>query len=267
VTVFRLGVGPRPEDASALAESLKRGFEASLEAGSNPPTVDVRESAWPALESLVVDLTGVGLAAEPGSADGAAGEPGPTVGRVEVDGLPLRIGGTEVTLGLELSEAAFAWPRDGESERWLRLVGHGGGGLNLFVSREELRRRVEAGLSAKLAGQGAKVLSLDLEIETAGENRVGVEIFVTIRMLFKAKVRATAELALAPDLLLVVEKGEVKGENMGGRTVAGLARPQLEKLVGQEFALGSLLPAGLTLDDVRLRTDGGIGVAARIRPE
>jgi hypothetical protein len=269
VTVLRLPEGPLPTDGPSLAEALAGGFAALLEEGSDPPAVEVREASWPGLEALRVDLTGVRVRAGPGAEPPSdePGEAGFVAAAVEVVGRPVGIGGTATTLDVSLEDAAFAWPREGG--RFLGLVRHGGGRLDLFVDREEIRRRVEAGLVAKLAGQGMKVLGVDVELESAGENRVGVTLLVTVRAIFKAKLRVTAELSLGPDLALLVTKGELTGENMGGKTLAGLARPQLEKLVGQTFELGALLPPGIDLEDVRLRTEDGLGVAAGIpaRPE
>ncbi|MEN8149863.1 MAG: hypothetical protein ABFS86_08575 [Planctomycetota bacterium] len=259
----------RPSDGDSLARALAAGLADCLEPETVEPVVSASGGAWPDVASLLVDLTGCRLrtdrSAFGASADGAT-TPGPVVAELDLGGRPVTIGGTTLTLDLTAKGAGFRFS-EGDDPVVMVLDGHDGGEASLFVTRDELERRVAEGLGKKLGPQGVKVLSVALDLAPAEGNRVDVDIALTLRMMFKAKLRAKARLRLDDDITLVVEDTSVTGENMGGKTFASLARPQLTELTGKEFAFGNLLPAGVRLADVRLSTDAGLGVAARIVPD
>jgi len=266
--VFRLGGPGRPTDGDSLARAVREGLAESLAAGSRAPSVTALAAAWPRVERLAIDLTGSVIRGDrsPFGARGEGGEPGPTVAEVAIRGRPVTIGGTEVTLAIDARAAAFTWAEDEAGAPVLGLDRYEGGELSILVAREEIERRVEEGIRAKAQGQGAKILAVELSLTGSDENRVTVELAVTLRMMFKAKIRAKGELVLDDDLDLVVSSAEVSGDGMAGRTVAGIIRPRLSQLVEKEFALGSLLPPGIELADVRLRTEGGLDVRGRLAP-
>jgi len=266
--VFRLDGPERPTDGDGLSRALTGGLEPALADGSRPPRVNVKTADWPALASLEIDLTGTALGSEVSPVIGAGDsvDAGPTAATVSVVGRPVTIVGTEMTLVLDARDVVFAWAVGEDGGNRLALDRHAGGDLHMFVAKDELERRVAEGLKAKAGGQGAKILSVELEITESGDNRIEVEIAVTVRIMFKAKLRAKGELTINDRLDLVVASASVVGESMAGKTVAGLVRPQLASLEGKEFALGTVLPAGIELADVRLRVDEGLDIRGRILP-
>ena len=264
--MFRLAGPVPPAEGGALVRSLAGGFEDCIEPETHPPAVTTAGDGWPELDRLVVDLTGCRLrtdrSAFGATADGAT-VPGPVVGDLSVRGRPVTIGGTAVTLDIAARGAAFRFSEDADPVVMVldRCVG---GEVYLHIDRDELENRVADGLEKKAGAQGAKILAVDLDLVPSEGNRVDVELAVTLRMMFKAKVRARGRLRLDDDLTLVVEEATIRGDGMNGKMVASIVKPQLVQMAGKEFALGSLLPRGLALSEVRLETEGGLGVRAKL---
>jgi hypothetical protein len=213
-----------------------------------------------------VDLTGCSLLGRsPFASAGEGGRrDGPTAGTISVTGRPVTIGGAASELTIDAKNAAFSLGETEDGSRVLALDRIDEGTLDFFIHEDEIAERVRAGLDEKASKQNARVLAVEIDISAQGENGVFVTLLVTVKMMFKAQIRVTGVLLMDEKLVLTVDQAFAKGVGMAGKMIAGLVAPQLKGLEGKDFPLAGLVPAGVGLTDVRLRTEGGLGATARL---
>jgi hypothetical protein len=254
-----------PGDAPGLAAALAAGLGPALAEGS--PAASVEAEGWPELATLSVDLTGCALSGGPSpfvSATDGDRRDGPTAKLVSIVGRNVSIGGAASELSIEATNADFSYGTAEDGRTVLALDRIDDGALEFFVAEDEIAERLREGLDARVSKQNARVLAVEIDTSAQGENGVFVTLLVTVKMMFKAKIRVTGVLLLSDTLVLTVDQAFAKGVGMAGKMVAGLVAPQLKALEGKDFPLGVLLPAGVGLTDVALRTEGGLGATARL---
>lgn len=249
-----------PTSSDELRDAITGGFS---QLGFAPREVVATGAAFPQLEQLRVDLSGVSAGAEPPRV-----KPGsPLSGTVQVQALellgkPLSIAGMPLELQLQAREAHLREYSAEGLDRALVLE-RGSGNVSLEIGREELRQiLLRAGRQAARQ-RGADIQDLQLELNATGGRTLDVRAEVVAKFGFlKATLQLTGRASVDDEMQVRLSDMDVKGSGLAAGLATSFIRPQLEKLQREPIALSALPLGALKLHDVRITTGDRIRLEA-----
>jgi hypothetical protein len=254
--------GPQiPDSPEALAEALQRGL-----AARNLPAREVTaQGAWPTLDLLRLDLTGVQISRSqlPGPAGERRGD-GFTTARFELVAAPGELESTPVHVSLQADDAAFDFASGGEGESMLLIKRAVKGEVKVEVARADVERLIHSLASAAASQHGVDIKSVKVSFTSRGPRAVSVNADVTAKMFIAtATVTLSGDVDLDEQLNARLSNLRFSGDGMVANLAGGFIRPQLAKLEGRTFPLMSFALGEITLRDVHLQAGETLRLTAQ----
>jgi hypothetical protein len=248
-------VSSEPTTARQLAEALEGGLRTltAIPPGRNIASAD---GAYPALDTLRVDLTGAQVDTTRRPAPPGAGETGAvvTARELRIAGRPIQVENARVTLELSATDARLRYAR-GEGGLWLVPIGVAEGRMVVELARGDLEALILS--HAREAGQahGANVTKLDLKLALLGPRSIAADALVTARKtLLTGTVRLTGQLDIDEALAARISGLDCIGQGVVGSVAAAAIKPKLKRAEGRTMSLGTLVFEGLQPRDVRIES-------------
>ncbi len=211
--------------------------------------------------ALAIDLTGARLKDDaPPPAEVEAGEE-LRAAHLRIEGAPIVVRGEEVRVRLDAEDAVFVVAADGSSAAPRRLAS---GTARLAVSRDALEGLLLAAIREKAAAQGATVDSVELALAPAGPRGLKVDATLGVKMMLKAKVDLSAELAIEDDLTAKIVDFRARAGGMLGGMLGGVLDGMAAKVRGKKIALAGRPLGGAEVKDVRVTVEDGVVVEVEL---
>jgi hypothetical protein len=241
---------PLPDSAESLTRALRDGLARH--------GIAVREvaasGAWPALDSLRLDFTGLALTrAQRLPVAKTAGEGRIEVADFAVIAAPLRFESTPIDLSLRATQAAFAFSQSADGESMLALTDAAHGDLALEVRRDALESLLHD-LASDAAGEhGVDVKKTRIEVAARSPRELVFRAEVTAKMFIAtATVTLDGEISVDDQLDARLSNLRFGGEGMIANAAGGFIRPSLTKLEGRTFPLMAFSLGSIKLRDLQL---------------
>ncbi len=256
-----LASAKNPATPAELSAALAGGFAAR---GVTVNAVCVEGAALDALTRLRVDVTGAQFTRDfrrPVSA--GAETPTVRVERLEISGAPLKFEGTPLQVEVRAERAALGFAGSAE-DGTLVLVSAESGSVSLGAALADLEALLRGLASAAAEKQGVEIKRTKLEFTERGPQALSFRCTVTAKMfVMSADLTLSGELAVDEHLNARLSGLTLGGDAMITKIAGSFIRPQLDKLEGRVFPLGTLSPGGLPLREVEIGTNGGLKIRAK----
>lgn len=258
--MFPLAGPPIPDSPEALADALQRG----LAARNLPPREVIAQGAWPKLDLLRLDLTGVQIPRS--RLAGPSGEEcsaGCTAARFELVAAPARFESVPVQLSLWAVEAGFdfAPAPDGTSTLLLRRAARGE--VTMEMTAADVERLVHSLASEAAKQHGAEIKSVKIAFTSRGPRAVSVTAEVTAKVFIATAIfKLSGDLDLDEQLTARLSNLRFSGDGMVANLAGGFIRPQLAALEGRAFPLMSFALGEICLRDVQVQAGETLRLSA-----
>lgn len=261
--MFPLGGQDFPKNNEQLEAALRDGLSAW---GAPSLQVEVR-GPWPALQRLVIDLSGAQVPefTPPAAAD--AEEEIITAQEVELIADDLRYETARLNLRAQAQDVPLRFVCDRGNERRLDIIGAAGGEVTITMKKSELERLVQV-----LAGRAAQPHGVEIERTSLSVSGVDARTMdfsseiVAQKMFMKTVLRLQGRLEIDQKLNVVFSGLHCQGAGLMGTLACNFLQPYLRRVEDQPFALAALAPGGLRWQDVALEAGEPLRVMARLGP-
>jgi hypothetical protein len=220
---------------------------------------------YPAIASLAIDASQSTVDLDAGTPDvEPAGnlEPGPRVGELRFTANPLRIRDVNAAVDARAADAGFAYARNRGGEPLLVLQTVKDGQITGTIDRRELESAVLQ--AARLAAQphGIAVQRVELALAAPDPHQLQIDATITAKKLVTAIIHVRGRASVDDRLNARLSNLRVEADGVVGKLAAGMLRPHLQKLEGQQVSLLAFLPSHLKLHDVSVRAGASLEVSA-----
>ncbi len=250
-----------PDSPEALAAALRAGLAAR---GLSARDVTAR-GAWPALDSLTLDLTGIQISRSQRLE--LPGEPrtaGFTAAQFELMAAPAELESAPIAVSLRAEQAAFEFAPAADGQRLLMMKRAVHGEVTIEMARVDLERLLHS-LAAEAAREhGVEIKSTRLSVTTRGPRGLSLAAEVIAKMFIAtATVTLSGDLDLDEQLTARLSNLQFRGEGMIATLAGGIIRPQLARLEGRTFPLMSFALGEISLRDVQVSAGETLRLSAR----
>ena len=143
------------------------------------------------------------------------------------------------------------------------LAGARNGTVLIELTKAELQSLLMAFVQAALDEHGAKILSGDLNLSSAGDRAVRASLRVTVKkMLVNVTVTIEARAEVDEHLAVTISDFRVLGDGMVDSLVAGMLRARLESHEGRVFNLTPKALKNVKLSKLRIQSDELVQIVA-----
>lgn len=253
---------PLPDSAESLASALREGLARH---GTAAREIAVGGGAWPELETLRIDFTGLALTREQRlPLAESTGERGIAVAEFSLIAAPLQFENAPVDLSLRATQAAFTFSKSASGEPMLALTDAARGELALEIRRDAMETLLH-GLATQAAGaHGVDVKKTRVELAARSPRELVFRAEVTAKMFIAtATVTLDGELGVNDQLNARLSNLRFGGEGMIASAAGGFIRPALAKLDGRTFSLMALSLGSIRLRDLQLRGGDSLRLTAQ----
>ncbi|HYR59363.1 MAG TPA: hypothetical protein VEO95_12070 [Chthoniobacteraceae bacterium] len=239
-----------PASPDALAAALKDGLAAR---GLAARDVTAR-GAWPALDSLRLDLTGSQISRSQRFAFAEKTRAGGfTAAQFELVAAPAELESAPVHVSLRAEQCAFEFApaANGELLVVIRHAAHGH--VAIEMARVDFERLLHSLAAEAARERGVDVKSTKIQVSSRGPRAISVSAEVTAKMFI-----ATTTMMLGGDLDIDehfnarLSNLQFRGDGMIGNIAGAIIRPQLAQLEGRTLPLMSFALGEISLRDVQL---------------
>ncbi|MEA3210012.1 MAG: hypothetical protein QOE70_3069 [Chthoniobacter sp.] len=250
-----------PDSPASLAQALKGGLaQQAMEAREVAAA-----GAWPALDFLKLDLTGLQISRThkfpvATTTDAASF----TTASFELRAAPAQWESTPLNVSLRAEQAAFKFARTADQQGVLLLARTDRGEVKIEVTRSALEALLHT-FAAEAAGKhGVQIKKTKLEFTSRGPRAVSFRAEVTAKMFLVTAVLCVSGALDVDDQLNARLSGlGFSGDGMIASVAGGYIRPQLEKLEGRTFPLLTFAIDEIKLRDIQLEAGESLRLTAQ----
>lgn len=239
-----------PNSPETLVTALKTGLAARELTAKEVTT----SGTWPALDSFMVDLTGVQVSRSHRVPTADSSHPaGFCAARFELVAAPASLESTPVQISLHAKDAEFEFASSVQGEFLLMMKRTAQGDVTVEVARTEIERLLQKLASEAAGPHGVEIKSTSLQVAQRGPRAVSLVAEITAKMFIaKATMTLTADLDLDDQLNLRPSNLQFHGDGMVASLAGGFIRPQLARLEGRAIPLVSFALGDMTLRDIQV---------------
>lgn len=209
--------------------------------------------------ALTIDLSGARMKPDAPPPEPVTDGDELAAARLRLAASPLMVHGAEVDVQFDGTDVVFAVAADGSSAAPRRVAS---GTARLSAKRAALEVLLLAALRERAAAQGATVERVELALRPAGPRAFGVEATLDVKMMLRAAVELSAELAIEDDLAARIVEFEARAGGMLGGMLGAVLDGMAAKVRGKKIALAGAPLAGARVRDVRVHVDDGLTIEA-----
>jgi hypothetical protein len=261
--MFPLRTQTFPNNAAELKRLLEESLRNLFILNRDP--VELREKAYPDLETLKICLDGAQLPDRPPPrpvVDGSA-VPALTVDSFQVSGAGMQVGPATVDFSLAARHLQLHQATDRNDEIVLLLHNAGEGRIETSIATSDLEALIGEVARAEAGKHGVNIDRVELSLTSRSPRSLGAEVRLRAKKLFvSASLRITGQLDLDEQLNAKISGLACVGDGAIASMACGVLKPHLQKLDGREFPLMSLPLGEVRLRDVRIAVDEKLSVTA-----
>lgn len=250
--MFPLAGKEFPTSSESLAQSIRDALADVFTLPKGDATVRAEGGAYPAIDRLRIDLDGATVRATtpPQKPKAPAGrQPGVSVGRLDVQGRPIRYQQSAVDIDLTAADVRLDYARDDAGRPVLVLAAAGDGRVDVRVGKDDLQALLRAAATEGAAAQGVKIQDLQVTLTGRGDRALSADVRVKAKKaILSGTVHLTGRVDIDDDLNATLSGLDAKGEGAIGSMAAGMVKGKLKEYEGRKVSL-----MAFSLGDVRLR--------------
>jgi hypothetical protein len=259
--MFLIASGREPGSVQDLRRGLEEGLCELLGPISTDGCVEVL-GAWPHLERLIVDLTGMRVDPRqpplvPKGLTPVAKDAALTSQGLELRAEPLWLGeSARLGLALEASRAELAVVRDDQRRLWLLPQHFATGQARLEMAAEDLEQLFLEGASRAAADHGVSIEKGRLSLEQSGVRELRIQAELLARKLFvRSHIVIKGHVGFDEQLNLHFSNMSCAGKGMVAGIACKFIQPHLDAWEERSLSLLSLAFPAVRLRHARLTTD------------
>lgn len=252
-----------PQTVDGLARTLKGSLQRALQIPGNP--VLVRETRYPDLAEIAIDLSGAKVRPNPPRLTPPAGSgvPAITVQHFALKAEPLSIGDAALDLRIVANGLVLHRNGDEEGNLFLQLQRADTGRIVVAMTQRNLEILVDQIAKKEAGKQGVAIEQMELRLTSRGPRSLGAEVRVQARKLFmRAVIRLAGVLKIDEQLVARASGLTCSGDGPLAAIACGFFTPHLQALQNREFPLLALPLGGIQLRDIYVNVGDGIEVGA-----
>jgi hypothetical protein len=261
--MFPLKTEHFPSNAAELKRLLEGSLRDLFTLAREP--VELREKAYPHLETLNISLDGARLPDRPPPVPAAIGPSAAAlwVDRFAVEGAGMQVGPAAVDFRLVAGDLQLRQAPDRNGHVVLLLHNAAEGRIETSIATSDLEALIADVARAEAGKHGVNIDSVELSLMARGPRSLAADVRLRAKKLFvSANLRITGRLDLDEQLSAKISGLDCVGEGAIASVACGILRPHLQKLDGREFPLMSLPLGEVRLRDVRIAVNEKLSVTA-----
>lgn len=253
-----------PANPTELADAIESSARRFLTLAARP-IVSIRDQAYPALDKIVIDLSGARLANPfPRPSIGSSeSTPALTANHVVVNASGILFERASLDLDIEAHNVALNQGRGHDGDIVLLLQHAEAGRIAMSLPQNDLEAM--AGQIAKIeaAKHGVTIEEVRVQLRPLGPRSLQGKVELRVRKLFvRALIRIAGKLTIDEQLGVRISELDCAGEGAIAGLACNVLNPHLRKLEGREFPLMARSLGEIRIRDVRLAVDDSIKVTA-----
>ncbi len=237
-----------PDSSPTLAAALARGLENH---GVTVRTVQAEGGAFPAIETLRLDLTGANITRDLKlSHESAPASAEIRVANLSLIAAPLLLENTPVQFDLHATHATLALSRNSDGQILLTPTSVADGTLTVATARIDLERLAHSLISEAAGKQGIQIKETRLGFTQITARAVGFKAEISAKMfVMSAKIAVTGKLEIDDKLEARISNLGCTGEGMIASAANALLKPHFQRLEGRTFPLLAIRLGEISLRD------------------
>src|SRR5687768_3122316 len=184
--MFPLAGKEFPEDADALALSIRDALAQVLVLPKGKDVVTAAGGEFPSIKKLTINLDGAGVNLDdppPRPKPVGKREDGLHVNQLELSAHPLKYQDSKLTLDLKARGVELDYARDKGGRLLLVLTDADEGHIKARIGKKDIEDLVLHGVTAAAGQQGVKVQELDLDLRSDGPRSIAVDARVKAKKM------------------------------------------------------------------------------------
>jgi hypothetical protein len=262
--MFPLKTEHFPRDAAELKGLLEESLRDLFDLARG--RVELREKAYPHLETLNICLDGARLPERPPPIPtvNRPTEPALVVDRFRVEGAGMQVGPATVDFKLDARDLQLQQAADRDGRVVLLLLHNAAQGrIETSIATRDLEALIADVARREAAKHGVNIDGVQLSLKSRSPRSLSAQVDLRAKKLFiSAALRITGQLDLDDQLVARISGLDCTGEGAIAGVACGVLKPHLQELDGREFPLMSLPLGEVRLSDVRIAVDEKLSVTA-----
>ena len=261
--MFPLKTEHFPGNAAELKRLLEESVRDLFNLGGD--SVELREKAYPHLETLNISLDGARLPDRPPPLPTVSGTPVPalSVDSFRIEGAGMQVGSATIDFNLVAHDLQLHHATDRDGQVLLLLQTAAQGHIETSIATSDLEALIANVARAEAGKHGVNIDSVQLSLRSYGSRSLSAEVRLRAKKLFvSASLRITGQLDLDEQLTAKISGLDCVGDGAIASVACGILKPHLQKLDGREFPLMSLPLGEVRLHDVRITANEKLAVTA-----
>lgn len=254
-----------PANATELTDAIENSARRFLTLATCQ-IVSIRDKTYPALEEIVIDLSGGRLADPPPRRPSIVqGESAPalTINHIVVNAPQISSGAASLDLNIEAQNVVVNQGRDHNGDIVLVLQRAEAGRMAISLPQKDLEAMVGRIAKIEAAKQGVTIDEVRVQLRPLGPRSLEGDVELRVRKLFvRATIRIGGKLAIDNQLIVRISDLGCAGEGAIASLACNVLNPHLRKLEAREFPLMALSLGEIRIRDVRVEVDDAIKVTA-----
>jgi hypothetical protein len=261
--MFPLHQKQLPASAEELRAALERGLQGLVRAPGK--IVSVRESRFPHLEEIAINLSGAQVRPEVPQSSLKIGPSAAafSASRLMMNGEQMSLGPASLNLNIDASDVLLRQTQDEKGDVILLLHRASEGRLVLSLKHTDLEALIAQIAKSEASKQGVTIEDVRLRLRSLGPRSLEGEALLRARKLFiQAKIRLSANLEIDDQLVAQISDLTCTGEGTIATLACSVLAPHLQKIEGRAFELMALPLGEVRLRDVKLEAGDAVTLTA-----
>ena len=261
--MFPLNTEIFPATAAQLERLLNESLHQLFDLARQP--VELREKAYPHLDSLSISLDGAGLRQRPPAIPSLNTKPMPalTVDSFRAGGSGMSVGPAAIDFLLDARMLQLHQATDRQGHIVLLLQNAAEGHVQISAALSDLEALIAEVVKSEAGKHGVNVDNVRLSLRSRSPRSLAAEVRLRAKKLFlSASLRITGQLELDEELNARISGLDCTGEGAMASVACGVLKPHLHALDGRDFSLMSLPLGEVRLRDVLIAVGDKLAITA-----
>lgn len=263
--MFPLSGTTFPASIDELKAAIRGGLSEVLKLRDPSSAIQI-QGAWPALESMTIDLNDATLQMtqpppKPKPKDDR--QKGITVQQLEVLGHPIRYGRSAADLAVSATGVALDFAHDQSGRALLLLSDAASGHVEMKIGKSDLQAALTDAATTAAKPHGVSIQDLQLNLTSDGPRSLSGELRVKAKkMVMSGVVLLRGRIDINDSLVATLSNLACSGEGMIGGMAAAMVNTKLKSFEGKTIPLTALSLGDTKLRDLTITAGQTIAVTA-----
>jgi hypothetical protein len=255
-----------PQSVDELWQAIVKSLSEMFLFGDPKSVVQISGGAWPALDRMVVNLSGAVLKVSqppPKPQPGSSRQAGISVDQFEVIGRPIRYEQNQLQLELKARAVRFDFAPDNNGQIIALLAGARDGRVDVSIGRADLQAALLAGATAAAKAHGVAIQDVQMDLQSRGPRSLTASVRVKAKKsIVSGTVVIRGNIDVDDNLVATVSNLHCSGEGVFGTMAAAMLNPKVRSFEGRSFPLMALSLGDVHLRDLKIDPSDPIRVSA-----